>query len=139
MISYIEFLKNLSMLHETFDIFFGFDCLDDDSVKSEDVIDENKKSPFFFVNYFLDAYEFITKVNRFIFYIFFSSEEEVKENVDDIIKTQTVDYYNKYDSKFLLLEKAPLTEDKIDLLSSNIVMDCTPNGNVIMFFDYDND
>ena len=73
MISYIEFLKNLSMLHETFDIFFGFDCLDDDSVKSEDVIDENKKSPFFFVNYFLDAYEFITKVNRFIFYIFMIS------------------------------------------------------------------
>ncbi len=148
--SFTEFLNNISMLHNAYDLFCGYDSPDDESEKSEgntkDEFDDDDdeddcgliRLTDTLIDFFLGSYHFLTKVNTFLFYIFFSSPQEDKDEklIDDKNeKSQPINYSIKYDNKFLLLEKIQLTDDYIASLSNNIVMDYTPNGNVIMFFD----
>lgn len=149
--SFIEFLKNLIMLHNAYDLFYGYDFQDDESENDEcnkkldDDGDDKKDDDEYGLNtitdtlidFFLGSYKILTNVSTFVFYIFFSTPQDEKDGKinDTIEKSQPINYNVKYDDKFLLLEKIPLTDDCINSLTNNIVMDYTPNGNVIMFFD----
>ena len=155
MTTFIEFAKNLLMLHDTLDLFFGFECKDD---ISEDVFDDKNIKPqkeileddleylddlgnFYIlgnllITSFLGVCTILNKLNSFIFNILFSSSSETEIIKNDMPeKHQPIIYNEKYDSKYAILEKIPLTDENISLLPTNIVMDTTPNGNVIMFFD----
>ena len=77
-----------------------------------------------------------------IFYILFMNpftdldyeeEEEKKEKVVEIKKL----YDDKYDTKYDGLETVQLNEDEISMLPNKYVMEHTPVGNVVMYFDYD--
>lgn len=154
MTTFIEFTKNLLMLHDTLDLFFGFDyndisedAFDDKSIKPQkeilhnDLEDLDNLDDFyiignFLITSFLGVCSIFNKINIFIFNILFSSAPEQEIIKDDKPeKPQPINYNEKYDSKYTMLEKIILTEENISLLPNNIVMDTTPNGNVIMFFD----
>lgn len=140
MVSFIEFTK--SIMH----IFYILDELNPSNDCSEDENDETNEyddisyihSPNLFVNGFSGLFNFLNNINIFLFHLLFSSQSSPRKvdnfNNDNKPKN-TIDYSVKYDNKFSLLEKIPLTEECILLLPNNIVMDYTPNGNVIMFFD----
>ena len=78
-------------------------------------------------------YTFFTK----IFYLFFMKPDndyiEEKKNVGDVKKN----YDDKYDIKYDMLKTNKLDEDDIKILPNKYVMEYTPIGNVVMFFDYD--
>lgn len=77
-------------------------------------------------------YTFFTK----IFYLFFMKPDnnyiEEKKDVDEVKKN-----YDKYDTKYDMLESTKLDEDDIKMLPNKYVMEYTPVGNVVMYFDYD--
>jgi hypothetical protein len=60
-----------------------------------------------------------------------NSENEKIENE----KKSEIKYEDKYKDRFELLENIELTKEKLDGLKNAIVMETTPLGNVIMFYD----
>jgi hypothetical protein len=74
-----------------------------------------------------------------IFYFFFRRPDEADniENEEKVDKSVVKMYDDKYDDKYETLEAIPLEESDIDMLSNKFVMESTPVGNVVMYFDYD--
>ena len=135
--SFITFTKKITSVFYIIDKFFNFN---DDESDDENVVIPIQSS--LFIKSFLGVYDLISKINTFLFHLFFSPlKSSTSRNEDndeyDKKKIQTIDYTVKYNDKYSLLEKNPLTEEVINNLSNNIVMEYTPNGNVIMFFDND--
>jgi hypothetical protein len=131
--SFITFTKKITSVFYIIDKFINFNDDSDSDSGEEDVVTPIQS--YFFIKTFLG-------VCNFIFHLLFSplkqstSSENLQCN-DDKKKLQRIDYTFKYDDKFSLLEKESLTDEVINNLSNNIVMEYTPNGNVIMFFDND--
>lgn len=74
-----------------------------------------------------------------ILYFFFRQSDDA-DNIEDEEKVgnPVVKIYDdKYDDKYETLEAVPLEDGDIDMLSNKFVMESTPVGNVIMYFDYD--
>jgi hypothetical protein len=59
------------------------------------------------------------------------------ENKKNEIEIKNIMYDVKYDVKYDSLEAIQLNEDEMVMLPSKFVMESTPVGNVIMYFDYD--
>lgn len=74
-----------------------------------------------------------------IFYFFFRRPDEADniENEEKVDKSVVKMYDDKYDNKYETLEAIPLEKSDIDMLSNKFVMESTPVGNVVMYFDYD--
>jgi hypothetical protein len=57
------------------------------------------------------------------------------DNNTEIDQSVPVKYEDKYLEKYNKLEDTELTQEKLDALKNSIVMEYTPLGNVIMFYD----
>lgn len=58
---------------------------------------------------------------------------------DTTIKKEEVKYEEKYKDKYALLENNEISEQRLEGLKSAIVMETTPIGNVILFYDKNRD
>lgn len=87
------------------------------------VLDEPYKNPY---NALLSS-TFFTK--------FFTKQDN--ENVVEKVVEKEKIYDDKYDTKYNKLETIVLNKDEIDMLPTKYIMEYTPLGNVIMYFDYD--
>lgn len=62
-------------------------------------------------------------------------ENDEKKKVE--VEVKKIIYDVKYDVKYDSLEAIQLSEEELEMLPSKFVMESTPVGNVIMYFDYD--
>jgi len=60
-------------------------------------------------------------------------EEENEEQKQDIIKS--VPFENKYLEEYNKLKSVPLSIDKIESLTNSYLMESTPVGNIVMYYD----
>ena len=72
----------------------------------------------------------------FLFNYFFT-KPKTTEKIKPENETKKILYDVKYDDKYEGVETIPLSEEEIKMLSNKFVMESTPIGNVIMYFDYD--
>ena len=63
----------------------------------------------------------------------FEMEEERKQDNPDLIKS--VPFENKYLEEFHKLKSVSLSIDKIESLSNSYLMESTPVGNIVMYYD----
>lgn len=66
----------------------------------------------------------------------FSKKEPEPPKVE---KIKVERYEDKYKEKFQKMENNELDKARLEELKHNILMEMTPNGNVIMFYDFTND
>jgi hypothetical protein len=79
---------------------------------------------------------FQQKINRLFKNLFFSySKSDSGSESDSLVKKQEVKYEEKYKDKYVLLENNELSEQRLEELKYAIVMETTPIGNVILFYD----
>lgn len=69
------------------------------------------------------------------FNIFFTKQDNENEN-EKVVENKKI-YDDKYDTKYNNLEAIELNKYEIDMLPNKYIMEYTPLGNVIMYFDYD--
>jgi len=71
-----------------------------------------------------------------MYYLFFDPtyQTDDKKVIADVIKEKKYD--EKYDEKYNSLQSIKLEEDEIGALVNKYVMEYTPVGNVVMYFDY---
>jgi hypothetical protein len=62
-------------------------------------------------------------------------EEPKKEIVEPVVIEK---YEDKYKNKFQNMENVELEKERLENLKNNILIETTPNGNVVMFYDYKN-
>jgi hypothetical protein len=62
-------------------------------------------------------------------------EEPKKEIVEPVVIEK---YEDKYKNKFQGMENVELEKERLESLKNNILIETTPNGNVLMFYDYKN-
>jgi hypothetical protein len=62
-------------------------------------------------------------------------ENDEKKKVE--VEVKKIIYDVKYDVKYDSLEAIQLSDEELEMLPSKFVMESTPVGNVIMYFDYD--
>ena len=79
-------------------------------------------------NFFNDVYHLIC-INLF-------GNNVIAKNDNTVSEIKKI-YDDKYDDKYNGLESIHLNEDDINMLSNKYVMEYTPVGNVVMYFDYD--
>jgi len=101
----------------------------------EDVFDDNYLH-YVWMEYFANCCIWL---GTQIFYFFFKlPEEEDYPEKKDRVDTQPVkNYEEKYDEKYDTLEAISLEKEELDMLPNKFVMETTPVGNVVMYFDYD--
>jgi hypothetical protein len=63
----------------------------------------------------------------------FGIEEEQKQDNQDVIKS--VPFENKYLEEYNKLKSFPLSIDKIESLTNSYLMESTPVGNIVMYYD----
>ena len=63
----------------------------------------------------------------------FEEEEEQKQDKQDLIKS--IPFENKYLEEFHKLKSVSLSIDKIESLSNSYLMESTPVGNIVMYYD----
>jgi hypothetical protein len=63
----------------------------------------------------------------------FGIEEEQKQDNQDVIKS--VPFENKYLEEYNKLKSVPLSIDKIESLTNSYLMESTPVGNIVMYYD----
>jgi len=95
----------------------------------------------------VEIFEYIyNSMNTFftnIYYLIFMNPfvdldyDENDENKRVEVEVKKIIYDVKYDVKYDSLEAIQLSEEDIEMLPSKFVMESTPVGNVIMYFDYD--
>lgn len=95
----------------------------------------------------VEMFEYIyNSINTFftnIYYLIFMNpfidldydENDEKKKVE--VEVKKIIYDVKYDVKYDSLEAIQLSEEEFEMLPSKFVMESTPVGNVIMYFDYD--
>ena len=96
----------------------------------------NVDSLYNFIFYFL-FYQFsvlfaVTCVNWFK-----EKEEEEKEEEEEKVEKKVVRYEDKYKEKIKIDNNETKTKEQLDNLKNTFVMEMTPNGNVLMFWDND--
>jgi hypothetical protein len=69
--------------------------------------------------------------------IYCQDEEEDEEEEEEIIKP-VIKYEDKYQEKFEKLEYKTTDETKLEELKNSFIMEMTPHGNVIMFWNQKN-
>ena len=90
------------------------------------------------VNTFITNIYYILFMNPFIDLDHDDEDEKKKdEKKKDVVEIKKIIYDVKYDDKYDTLEAIQLSEEDIEMLPSKFVMESTPVGNVIMYFDYD--
>ena len=72
----------------------------------------------------------ISVSSYFLFKHFFHKEKKIKEKEEE-------PYENKYYDKFEHLDCIELEEDYVKSLKSNIIIEKTPKGNVLMYYDFE--
>ena len=72
----------------------------------------------------------ISVSSYFLFKHFFHKEKKIKEKEEE-------PYENKYYDKFEDLDCIELEEDYVKSLKSNIIIEKTPKGNVLMYYDFE--
>ena len=72
----------------------------------------------------------ISVSSYFLFKHFFYKEKKIKEKEEE-------PYENKYYDKFEDLDCIELEEDYVKSLKSNIIIEKTPKGNVLMYYDFE--
>jgi hypothetical protein len=131
---------------------------DDDNGHNDDISYESIHSYYTIANFFdvmgiykdneiqkvnVDVIDYIyNSVSKFfndvfnLIYINFFVDNNVISKDNSVCEIKKI-YDNKYDDKYDGLESIYLTEDDIGMLSNKYVMEYTPVGNVVMYFDYD--
>ena len=106
-----------------------------DSYGCEDVYDDNYVH-YVWMEYFANCCMWL---GTQIFYTFFKlpDDETVVESTEKVNTLPVKLYDEKYDEKYDTLGAIPLEEGEIEMLSNKFVMESTPVGNVVMYFDYD--
>ena len=82
--------------------------------------------------------KFIINVDTFIQSIIPAKqkqEEKQEENEITTIEKPFIKYENKYLEQYRKMEDIELSKERLDSLRNNIVMENTPLGNVVMFYD----
>ena len=99
------------------------------------------------LNFFAFLYDKLKTTKELIMFIFdesFLFEEGVefeelkkkeKNEKEENEEKKEIKYEDKYKDKYLLLKNNPLSKDKIDALKNTILLENTPLGNIIMFYD----
>ena len=64
-----------------------------------------------------------------------NQEEQQQENKITTIEKPFIKYENKYLEQYRKMEDNELSKERLDSLKNNIVMENTPLGNVVMFYD----
>ena len=64
-----------------------------------------------------------------------TSNEEEEITTDEKKEKKEIKYEDKYKDKFELLETIELSKERVEGLKNSIIMERTPLGNVIMFYD----
>jgi hypothetical protein len=64
-------------------------------------------------------------------------EKTEEEDEDEKEEKPEIKYEDKYLEKFRSMEKVDLTEEQLKNLKNSIVMENTPHGNVIMYYNHD--
>ncbi len=73
--------------------------------------------------------------NALATYIFFTNFF-MKQDNEKVVEKEKI-YDDKYNTKYNKLETIVLNKDEIGMLPNKYIMEYTPLGNVIMYFDYD--
>jgi hypothetical protein len=85
------------------------------------------------MNTFFTNIYYLIFMNPFIDLDYDDNDEKKKDEVE----IKKIIYDVKYDVKCDSLEAIQLSEEELEMLPSKFVMESTPVGNVIMYFDYD--
>jgi hypothetical protein len=109
-------------------LYMGIDNIDNYDISGEPILPFYKKVNMIFCD-----------ILQFIYYLLGKSNNIQKCSIsnDDIQNIQPKNYNEKYNEKYSFLEQKELNEEEIKYLQNKIIIENTPNGNVIMFFDYD--
>jgi hypothetical protein len=81
---------------------------------------------------------FQTRILVFLnnFYHYFKSKNEKSDfDYNSTREKVVINYEDKYKNKYLLLEDKEFNKEQLDELKNNIILENTPLGNVIMFYD----
>lgn len=152
----MDYLKNLfneltSFFNDFHELYYSNDCdgMDEDDCKLSihsyytmgTFFDEKNQTAN--VKMFEYIYSCVNTFFTNIYYILFMNpfidleHDDENEKKKDVIEIKKVLYDFKYDVKYDGLEGIQLSKDQIEMLPSKFVMESTPVGNVIMYFDYD--
>jgi hypothetical protein len=149
--NYINFLftetKNfISELHE---LLYSNDCdgMDEDECYTTatffDIMDIYQDGDMKIFDY---VYSYVNTLFTNMYYLLFMNpfidlnyddNDDKIENKKNDIEIKKIVYDVKYDDKYDSLEAIQLNEEEMSMLPSKFVMESTPVGNVIMYFDYD--
>jgi len=160
--NYINFLftELKSFIYDFHDLYHGNDCdeMEEDDCytmitffdvmrcyQDEEIQNANVKIfdyIYSYVNTFFTNIYYIIFMNPFIDLDHDNEDEKKKDDVEIKkviydVEIKKVIYDVKYDVKYDGLEAIQLSEEQIEMLPSKFVMESTPVGNVIMYFDYD--
>jgi hypothetical protein len=123
-----------SSIHSYYTMATFFDvmgCYQDEEIQTSNV--KMFDYIYNYVNTFFTNIYYILFMNPFI--DLDHDDEDEKKKIE--VEIKRVIYDDKYDVKYDGLEAIQLSEEQIEMLPSKFVMESTPVGNVIMYFDYD--
>jgi len=89
-----------------------------------------------YVNTLFTNMYYLLFMNPFIDLNYDDNDDKIENKKNDI-EIKKIVYDVKYDDKYDSLEAIQLNEEEMTMLPSKFVMESTPVGNVIMYFDYD--
>lgn len=97
---------------------------------------------YFFLNnifvLFLGLQFFILLLNLDMYSIYYNNDSDSDDEEEEVIKS-VIKYEDKYKDKFEQLEYTNTDETKLNNLKNNFIMEMTPHGNVIMFWNQKNE
>jgi hypothetical protein len=109
-------------------------CYQDDEIQTANV--KMFDYIYSYVNTLFTNMYYLLFMNPFIDLDYDDKDDKI-ENKTNEIEIKKIMYDVKYDVKYDSLEAIQLNEDEMAMLPSKFVMESTPVGNVIMYFDYD--
>jgi hypothetical protein len=74
------------------------------------------------------------KINNIFEYYFNQKSDEISVSYSELEKS-VIKYEDKYKEKYIVLEEKEILKERLDDLKNSIIMENTPLGNVIMFYD----
>ena len=85
--------------------------------------------------FYLLFYQFIVLLASVIFNIYKEVEKEIEEETEEEEEIKMVPYEDKYKDKIKTINSLQNDKTFLDKLKFSFVMETTPNGNVLMFWD----
>jgi hypothetical protein len=113
-------------------LYMGVSNIEDYDLSGEHILPFFKKVDMIINNILNFVYYLLGKTNNIV-----KCSSPIQDDKINIINIQPKKYDEKYDEKYDLLEQREINEEDIKCLQNKIIIENTPNGNVIMFFDYD--